>query len=534
MNGAPASGFTRRALALVAWMAVVICGASVPVSALTPQTQAPPLPAVVVTELKVLGETYALLDALADKVWPGWSGYREVPFLFEFENNLRVLVGHPNPPKPFELVPGLTIGGHSVSADRSRVSAVALTPPFSGGGGPNDFGTTTDGKPVHTVMISLRSARTSEAPVDAAKGGTEEKVLIYLHELFHCYQTGHVEAKAGNLRFNPDAEFATWSQVEGIALERAYLATDPTGTRQHLEEFIVARSLKRRSMSEEQRAEESADDLREGTATYVMLRALELLKDGSFRPALTAAEDPTYHGFANREAMIADYLDHLRQDASRHEDPKMKCYHYGCFQAALSARLFPGWQKDVEASGEIDGVIEKRLAMTGAQRAAAESRLRRDYPVDTISASARQFTEPRDAAYSAISARKGRTYIVDVKAIRTFLDTLVTGKTARSYRLGLLSLYPAGFPGFTIDAVTMSPVSVPMNTDQLYYVKVVDTEWQAHKTPFAITGTPQPDGSYTNATVTTPLFTLQAPRVKVVETGNRVKIRVLERVAPRG
>ena len=95
------------------------------------------------------------------KVWPGWTGYRELPFLFEFENQLQVLVGHPNPPKPFELVPGLTIGGHLVAADRSKMSAVKVEPPLIAGGGPNNFGTTADGTPVYTVRINVRSARSA-------------------------------------------------------------------------------------------------------------------------------------------------------------------------------------------------------------------------------------------------------------------------------------------------------------------------------------------------------------------------------------
>ena len=43
-------------------------------------------------------------------------------------------------------------------------------------------------------------------------------------------------------------------------------------------------------------------------------------------------------------------------------------------------------------------------------------------------------------------------------------------------------------------------------------------------------GRRQADGTYVDAVVTTPLFTLKAPKVRIVETGNRVKIQVLARV----
>jgi hypothetical protein len=101
---------------------------------------------------------------------------------------------------------------------------------------------------------------------------------------------------------------------------------------------------------------------------------------------------------------------------------------------------------------------------------------------------------------------------------------------AGAYRLGLLTLFPAGYPGFTLDAVEMSPVKVPCNTDQLFYFRAVDTDSPSRRQALAVTGRRQADGTYVDAVVTTPLFTLRAPKVRVVETGNRVKIQVLARV----
>ena len=76
----------------------------------------------------------------------------------------------------------------------------------------------------------------------------------------------------------------------------------------------------------------------------------------------------------------------------------------------------------------------------------------------------------------------------------------------------------------------MSPVKVPCNTDQLYYLKVVDTDSRLRKQAYTVAGERQADGTYVNAVVTTPLFTLKAPKVRVKESGNRVKIQVLARV----
>jgi hypothetical protein len=521
----------RMALAIVPvlWLPAAAVVREAPQSA--PQSSASPVLApAIVNELKALEETYALLDAVAEEAWPGWSGYREIPFLFQFENNLQVLAGHPNPPAPFQLVPALKIGGHAVAADVSKVTGLQVEGFLTGGGGPNNFGVTADGKPVYTVHISLRAARTAEAGArDAVLPRTEEKVLLYLHELFHCYQRGVIEPRYGNLQFNPDADYATWSQIEGMALERAYRETDPARARERIKDFVTARALKRKSMTPDQQGEESADDVREGTATYVMLRALEVIRAGGFQPRLTTAADPFYHGFADAGLMIEEALKKLTEVAATHPDPKMKCYDYGSFQCALCERYIPGWQKMVQQGTPMDAVLAREIPVAEPERADHERRLRTDYPYDQILASARQFTDARDQAYRQIAARRGRTYVVNLKPTRLFTGTLLRDKAA-SYRLGLLTLYPSGYPGFQVDAIEMSPVAVPMNADQLYYLKIVDTDSQSRKEAFTITGAKQEDGTYTDAVVATPLFTLKAPKVRVRESGERVVIHVLDRV----
>ena len=522
---------TRRRLTALQATLVAALPAALAVALSAAGAQPPAaLPPVVVGELTVLEETYRLLDSTAEKIWPGWTGYRDVPFLFEFENRLRVLVGHPNPPAPFQIVPGLAVGGRSVAADRSAVTGVKVKPFLSGGGGPINFGAAADGTPVNTVHISLGSPRApgGEGAEAAEPPRTEEKVLMYLHELFHCFQRGRIQPRFGNLRFNADADFATWSQIEGFALERAYRAADPAAARERMKEFTVARALKRQSMNDTQRNEESADDVREGTATYATLRALEIIRAGGFKPGRSGADDPYYRGFADADRMIASYAERLLKSAAKHEDPKMKCYDYGCFQCALAERLVPGWQQQVEQGKPMDAILAGAIPIGEGERADVERRLRSDYPFEEARGGALAFTGARDAAYRAIISREGRVYIVDLKPVRQFISTLAPRTGA--YVLGLLTLFPAGYPGFTLDAVELSPVKIPCNTDQLYYFRAVDTESNTRSQAYTVAGQRQADGSYADAVVTTPLFTLRAPKLRIVESANRVKIQVLARV----
>jgi len=521
----------RRSICL----AFVLLGClSVPAMSQRVASDSPTLPPVVVRELRVLEETYTLLDAAADKVWPGWTGYHDWPFQFTFENGLRVLVGHPSPPKGFELVEGLRIGDRPVTVDRSAVTPLLLTGPFSAGGGLLSYGTTAAGARVLIVDIKLRMPRPGEDLEAAQMPTTENKILTYLHELFHGFRQSFVRAPVGNLMYNADTDYATWSNVEGLALDRAYGETDPAAARERLKDFLVARALKRRSMTDEQQKEESSDDLMEGTANYAMVRALEVMKAGGFQPKLTAADDPAYHAFKNVDAMLAEHRAALKSVAARHEYPKRKCYEYGCFQALLAQRLVPGWQPRVQKGEFIDAVLASKLAIADDERPKIEQRLRDDYPYAAIRADAAKFIDARDAAWNQLKTRAGRTYIVDLKRTGQAVTTL-TARTAAprapSYTLGLMTLFPSGFPGFTLDEIQVSATTVPALTDQLYYLKVVDIQPATREQPYSVTGARQADGTWLNETVTTPLFTLKAPKLRIRETGDRVKLQVLARVA---
>ena len=118
----------------------------------------------------------------------------------------------------------------------------------------------------------------------------------------------------------------------------------------------MGRALKRLLMSAPQRSEGSAGDVREGTATYAQLRALEIIKSGGFTPGLTNAEDPYYRGFAEADRIIESYAERLAKSAAKHEDPKMKCYDYGSFQCALAERLEQLESRWLALHGELEAI----------------------------------------------------------------------------------------------------------------------------------------------------------------------------------
>ena len=124
--------------------------------------------------------------------------------------------------------------------------------------------------------------------------------------------------------------------------------------------------------------------------------------------------------------------------------------------------------------------------------------------------------------------RTGRTYILDFKMTGQYLGAVV-GETG-SHGVGLTRVHPGGLGLLEFDEVRLSRVGVTTEVDRLYYIRVVDTDWKGRSEAFSLTGERQPDGTWKNAEVRTPLFVLSAPHVRLKESGNRVKIQVLSRV----
>ena len=490
------------------------------------------LPPVVITELKHLDETYRVLDLASEEIWPGWRDYRQVPFLWEYENGLRVLIGHPNPPKEFQLVTGFRVGDSQVFADRTQLIAKELVPPLAAGGGPTAFGSTADGLSVTVIKMAFVPAN----QIDFGDGSppptsAEEQILTYIHELFHCFQRSHLKNRGyGFLQYNADADYALYSEIEGLALHRAYLEPDADKAKRLIKEFLVARALKRAaSMSELQGNQESNAEFNEGTATYAEVRTLEALKASGFTARLTAKEDPYYSGFRNAEVLLRRYSDRLLTATANVEWPLGKTYTYGCFQALLIDRLFPGWQQSMVAESVFpDEYLGKRLPITPEEKRQIEERIRDTYPVAEIRERNAKYLNARDDAYRIMKSRAGQVYVVDFKATDQYLENVADKKG--SYSLGDIRLYPNGLGPMKFDEIELSRVTGPAEINHFHYLRTIDNTVRRGVKPFTAEGTKQADGSWKNAIVRTPLFTLKAPHVRIKAIGNLVKIHVLSRV----
>jgi hypothetical protein len=508
------------------------------------------LPAAVKIELKRLEETYHVLDLTAEKVWPGWNNYRDFPFLFNFENGLSVLVGHPSPPEGFELLPDFEVADKKVYLDRRNISPLELEQPLSAGGGILPYGTTEDGKSISVVSIDLTRIHSDDDEKDKdnekdknmdqvapPQFKTEDQILMYIHELFHCFQEDHVKIEHGNFRFNPDTEYAVYSEIEGLALNKAYHESNEAKAREYLKDFLMARELKRKGMTEDFQNEESSDEVREGTAVYSEVRTLEILKNeiakGTFKAALTSEEDPYYGQFKEIDPLIENYVKKLEESSTQSYDTLMQRYNYGCFQALLLQRLFPGWQEPFsEEATFLDEEISKRIPISEKELAKAKKRFKNKklYGIKKIKKRHQEAIDARDEAYDLITSREGMTYIISFKEISQFLSPIVEGKK-QSYKMGLTYLYPQGIGTIKIDDIDIESQDAPAVIDQIYYLKFVDTEWEKRSRAYTLRFKKREgEDIYLNAVIITPIFVMKAPKVRVKKSGDRLKVWILSRV----
>jgi len=485
------------------------------------------------TQLKLLEETWNVLDQVSAKAWPGWTGYTDVPFLFRFANGVQMLVGHPNPPEGFVLNEGFKIRDKKVYLNRNKEIQMEMKPPISGGGGPIPYGNYNN-KSVLVVDLSVSGNKVGgdenspSGDVKTPRYESENQILINLHELFHCYQRLIYKWRYGNLQYNTDANYSTYAEIEGIALERAYLEKDDNKAKEYLKDFIVARELKRKSMAIAEQNQESEEEIMEGGAVHAEIRACELLKE-SYKPVIAKEDDSYFNNFINVDSLIAGKLKMLRNARKFTMDARNKSYSFGAFQAVLLNRFTPGWQEQFYQKGFFfDQLIKDYLKLTDDEKKIIEKRLKTNYDYAGICQKHSELIDKRDNAYKLVAGRKGITVVVNFKNTFEFPSPQ---PSKDYYRLGIISVFPEGFGKLNMEEIEMTSTGSPVTLEQLYHFKWVDTESKLQNDCYKITyDKKEGDDIYCDAVVTTGGFILKAPKIQIVERAGLVKIIILSKV----
>jgi hypothetical protein len=283
-------------------------------------------------------------------------------------------------------------------------------------------------------------------------------------------------------------------------------------------------------MTDMQQKQESSDDVREGTAVYSEVMALQSIQEG-FQPGLTAEQDPYYSGFQDMDDLMAKYTDRMDESIREVYNPKMKCYNYGCYQALLLQRLFPGWQEPFAKEARfLDEEIRKKVPISEEEKKSIQERFKTQYNMEEIKARTGKIIEERDAAYEDYKNWQGKAYIVSFKEIQEYAASRVD-EEKNKHRLGLITIYPDGIGSFDVDEIHFESGDSPAVVDRLFYIKYVDGEWENRKDPVVLDYEgKESEEIFTGVTLKTPFFSLKAPKVRIRDTGKRYKIWILSRV----
>jgi hypothetical protein len=369
--------------------------------------------------------------------------------------------------------------------------------------------------------------RTDKRP-PRLRTASENQILINIHELFHLHQNARTTMRYGNLRLNTDLDFAVYGEVEGLALEKAFLEPDEAKARDLLLDFLAARALKRKGMTEEERNQESENEVWEGTCVYAEAMALRLMPAEGYAPGLSAADDPFYFGFADATVFLEERTEALRQARTQTMDSGGRLYRVGCFEALLLSRLAPGWQKDFLEEGRfLDKTMAAKLGVPAEATEARTKELAARYPLEEITRRHQPVIAGRDAALKAVREMKGRVYVINAKPVQEYIIPKGRGET---YKVGLINIYPRGIEKIAVRDVLFTGAETLTVADQLFYLKWVDPAGDPKVKGYTLTSSRREGDDYYDAEFKSAGFTLKAPKIRVKDTPSRVKVTVLEKV----
>ena len=385
------------------WIGVILVILSVSCQDRAPRPAAP-LESYVEAELFRLEETYRILARHGEELWPGWKNYAKIPVKVNFPNGVVLLVTPQRDREPgFERIAGRKVFGKTVYVSRQNQTSVEVRPPLfaqRGRGGAAielDMGQpdlpSPEAERAAALEEQLKEEGRPEAPFNLAPlGDSDSHILMSIHEHFHGHQSrfprlqGALPGDALLRRFDVTAEYAAWSHIEGLALRRAYVESQDAAALEFLEDFVVARGIKRSLMPPGTAAAEARISLVEGTPTYVSLKTAMLLRDAGEKPGIDRSKDPFFFNYA----YVDGYIDNIMRKGlefavSWTEDKRGKFYLYGAYQCFLLDRFAPGWKKGfLEKEKNLDSAMTALFRISEGEKETIKQRLPARYGFDEI------------------------------------------------------------------------------------------------------------------------------------------------------
>lgn len=332
----------------------VIPPSTIPIS--TPlQTQLSPNEPV---DLGEVIEAERLLSMYGNQVWPGWGD--SIPPVLIQQSEYDYLLGHPQPPDGFELVPGAALGGQPIYRKRGHLVPVPAATTWNVGG-------------IWSVAIPVRAE--FQRAVDAQLGvgvvnlTPASYIRALVHEAFHAYQNkmtwGNLpvfgmsidEQKAiGGLLGDPSLDEK--QRQEGLALRAGLTATTSEAASQAAEQYLNKFRSHQEGRSADLTSYEQSTEWIEGLARYADISLMRLAGN----PVKADGSDPV--GYPAPEAAWQELLDGLSNPAATQEGFRGRYYILGAGQAFLLDKLQPDWKQSAFSNPQpLDALFEQALML---------------------------------------------------------------------------------------------------------------------------------------------------------------------------
>lgn len=344
-----------RVLAFIAGGSLLLCAIAAGLSALsnrnlpTGPTETDRLDAL---DKARLAETLHLKQALGESVWPGW-GEAEIPVLL-WNHRYAFLAGYPDPPAPWEPVPG----------DTFREQAYSRRPT----GEPQNFAVRvgdrwvasmatkweTDAFVIEMIRGVLPSLLKAIVPYRLLIQPSEVQMTGVLHETFHVHQAqvapGRLaEAEAvhrhGTQYWQADAAMHQAWKREIDLLAGALKARTEEDVAAFAREFLDARARRRTEsgLSAELIDYERQLEWEEGLAKYVELAIWRAASDDAeYEPLSDMAGDPDFKAYRTFKQHWSQEIGQMNRQVA--QEGETRFYYTGMAQAMLLDRLLPGWK----------------------------------------------------------------------------------------------------------------------------------------------------------------------------------------------
>ncbi|MBN1642935.1 MAG: hypothetical protein JXA09_16990 [Anaerolineae bacterium] len=351
-----------RTLAAIAGGSLLLCAVAAGVAALS-NRNLPTAPEHVdrlsTLDKARLAETLRLKRALGDGVWPGW-GSADIPVLI-WNRDTSFLVGYPDPPAPWEPVPGDAFQGqtyHRTPTGEPQNFAVRV-----GNRWVASMATKCEVDAFLIDMISgaVPSPLKAIVPYRLLIQPSEVQITGVLHETFHVYQAQIAPARLdeaegahrhGEAYWRADAEMREAWGDETDLLARALGARSDEEARALARQFLDQRARRRADapLSTALIDYERQLEWEEGLAKYVELAIWRAAYEAEGdQPLPELADDPDFGAYRSFGRRWSQEVNQMVRQATREGETRF--YYTGMAQATLLDRLLPGWKDRALSDG---------------------------------------------------------------------------------------------------------------------------------------------------------------------------------------